>query len=168
MELPEMWDDIEGYLGMYEVSSNGRVRNMRTARVLKPSVDPLGYRRVTLFRDCIGKTHKVHRLVANVFVSNPGNKSKVDHIDGDPSNNSIMNLRYATTAENCRNRRKAVNTSSRCKGVCWDRKANKWRAYIRIGGRLMHIGCFIDEVAAARAYDEKAREHFGVFAKTNF
>lgn len=93
---------------------------------------------------------------------------QIDHIDGNPRNNCISNLREATQAQNARNRRSLDRSSSSYVGVCWDKLTQKWRAQIGTEGRNKHIGLFEDEAAAARAYDLAARQHHGDFARLNF
>jgi hypothetical protein len=92
----------------------------------------------------------------------------VDHMDGNPRNNYRSNLRICTPGENARNGTKQTGTSSRFKGVCLRRRIGKWCAMIRFEGRRIYLGCFDDEVEAARAYDRAAVERFGVFARPNF
>jgi len=90
----------------------------------------------------------------------------VDHIDGNALNNRRSNLRVCRVSENvynCRGRK----GSSRYKGVCRLKKLNKWKAEVMLNGRHIHIGCFDDEMEAAKAYDKKAVELFGEFAYLN-
>ena len=91
----------------------------------------------------------------------------LDHIDGNPLNNSIDNLRAATLSGNARNRRSAKNSSSKYLGVCWHKVAKKWRTQIKINGEVNHLGYFTCEKEAARAYNKAAAEHFGEFANLN-
>lgn len=91
----------------------------------------------------------------------------VDHIDGNSLNNRRSNLRVCTVSQNHQNQRFRGGLS-RYKGVCFLKKINKWRANIGFDGRRMHIGCFDNEVDAAKAYDRKAGELFGEFAYLNF
>ena len=85
------WKEIDGF-ERYEVSSDGRVRNKWTGRVLKPFLSNMGYNIVSLH--CSGKETKkiVHRLVASAFVANPEQKPQVDHIDNDKTNNHYKNF----------------------------------------------------------------------------
>ncbi len=110
--LMELWKDIKGYEGKYQISSYGRVKSL--ARITKNNhkiperilntttrLTKDGYCRVTL----IGKksrTHdyRVHRLVAEAFIPNPNNKSTVNHIDGNKKNNHVDNLEWNTREEN--------------------------------------------------------------------
>jgi hypothetical protein len=92
----------------------------------------------------------------------------IDHINGDPSDNRIANLREATHKENMRNRRSAKNSTSQYIGVTWESSRNKWAARIRVDGRKKRLGMFACEEDAARAYDAGARKYFGDFANPNF
>lgn len=100
----EIWKDIIGY-DQYQVSNLGRVKTTaneatRKERILKPLIHPKGYFRVALWRNNKSKFFFIHRLVAEYFISNPENKSTINHIDGDKSNNHIDNLEWATYREN--------------------------------------------------------------------
>jgi hypothetical protein len=92
----------------------------------------------------------------------------VDHFDGNPRNNYRSNLRICTPVENARNRARQDCAGSRFKGISLDRKTGKWVARVHFEGRYAYLGCFGDEVEAARAYDRAAAERFGVFARPNF
>jgi hypothetical protein len=104
----------------------------------------------------------MHRLIMN-----PPAGKVVDHINRIRCDNRRDNLRVCDQAENLRNRRSFRGTS-RFKGVHWNERAHKWVATICLNRKLIHLGYFDDELAAARAYDEKARELFGPFAYLNF
>jgi len=163
----ENWRLIDGY-DNYEISSHGRCRNNQTSRILKLGVNIHGYLKVNLRKDNIPKTCSIHRLVAEAFLENPLNKKSVDHIDNNRKNNMLSNLRWATSKENCANRSKRENTSSSYKGVSFNKEKQKWLVQLRTNGKKYHIGYFNNEQDAARAYDEKAIEFFGEFAKINF
>ena len=92
---------------------------------------------------------------------------EVDHIDGNGLNNRRTNLRPATDTQNSANRKKTTGKTSTFKGVNWQNHAQKWRAEIRVGGKNFHLGYFLNEEDAAKAYNVAATEHFGEFAKLN-
>src|SRR5713101_347331 len=95
----------------------------------------------------------------------------IDHIDGDPTNNRLDNLRLATHLENDRNRRKVVkrNTTSKYKGVIASKNGKVWRALIKPArNEALAIGNYATEEDAALAYDLAAIELFGEFARLNF
>lgn len=102
MNTNEVWKDIEGYGGVYQVSDMGRIRSLRrkAARILVQHKGQDGYFSVGLY-DTRGKQKKlfVHRIVATAFIENPENKRTVDHINMDKSDNRACNLRWATNAE---------------------------------------------------------------------
>jgi len=93
----------------------------------------------------------------------------VDHRDHNELNNRKENLRKCTPLTNAHNQRKRRKGSSRYKGVFWHKQAHKWIARIRIPrGKLKHIGCFLSEKEAAKAYDQNARHFHRDFAFLNF
>ncbi len=167
MELTnrENWRSVNLYLN-YEVSSVGRVRNVNTGRILRPSLDG-GYYKVYLYIDGKGKKHLLHRIVACEFIENLENKPCVDHCDGDKTNNCVSNLRWATKSENGMNQKPQRHTSSKFKGVIFDKKRHKWRASIMIDRKQKHLGCFDHENEAAQRYNEEAIKLFGGFVLIN-
>lgn len=97
----EVWKDIPGYEGRYQVSNLGRVKSLDYMHTGKPKVMKLtvcktGYLSIELK----GKPYRVHRLVASVFVPNPDNKSEVNHINGNIQDNTVGNLEWCTPSEN--------------------------------------------------------------------
>jgi hypothetical protein len=82
----------------YFVTEDGRVYSSHSKRELSQQTDRDGYKRTTLKR--YNKKAGVHRLVAETYISNPDNKSQINHIDRDPSNNHISNLEWVTPKEN--------------------------------------------------------------------
>jgi len=106
----EIWKDIKGYEGLYQVSNEGRVKALSrvvksrwgTPKPLKEKeireiVDSLGYSRLSLSKDGNVKTHKIHRLVAEAFLVGKGH---INHIDGNKQNNHVSNLEFCTQREN--------------------------------------------------------------------
>lgn len=92
-----------------------------------------------------------------------------DHIDHDPFNNQKENLRICNAQQNMFNKSKQQTVStSKYKGVSWNKVAMRWRACIKINGKTLHLGYFTDELLAAKAYDDKAIALFKEFANLNF
>jgi len=91
---------------------------------------------------------------------------EIDHINGDPLDNRICNLRQATRAQNESNKGIQRNNTSGVKGVCWNKSRSKWVAQITVNGKHKRLGQFacIDEAAAA--YAHAANEAFEGFART--
>lgn len=105
----EIWKDIEGYEGFYQISNLGRTRsvdridssgNRRKGRIRKPHFTKFGYALVNLCKEGKVKHFLVHRLVAIAFIPNSENKEQVNHIDGNKKNNRLDNLEWATRSEN--------------------------------------------------------------------
>ena len=92
----EIWKDIEGYNGIYKISSFGRVKNAY-GRILKPETTRNGYKRVMFFDR---KKYHIHRLVAMAFIPNPENKETVNHKNGIKDDNTVDNLEWNTRGEN--------------------------------------------------------------------
>lgn len=116
--MTEIWKDIEGYDGRYQVSNKGRVRSDR--KVLSPGKRKTGYCFVVLYGAEQKKTATVHRLVAKAFILNPNNYPEVDHINGDPSDNRVENLRWCTHGQNNSFplKRKRVSNSMKASSIC--------------------------------------------------
>lgn len=111
--MEEIWKDIEGYEGLYQVSNFGRVKSLNIikfnqfssykhkGRVLKLQLNKqTGYMYVNLSKLKSYKTTSIHRLVAKAFIPNPENKSQVNHKDGNKFNNYVENLEWCTQIEN--------------------------------------------------------------------
>ena len=122
---------------------------------------------VQLYKNGKAKIHYIHKLVAREWVPNPEEKECVDHRDGDRINNHFENLRYATHADNMKNRSKRAHTTSAFYGVCWHKNVGKWNAQIQIEGRRKNLGYFTNEKEAAAVFNAAAIEHYGEFAKLN-
>lgn len=111
--MNEIYKEIRGYEGLYEVSNLGNVKSLprltTKGGVLSQenakSKDAI-YKRVTLCKNNVTKRFLVHRLVAAAFLPNPDNKPQVNHIDNDPTNNDVTNLEWSTGTENMQHSRK--------------------------------------------------------------
>lgn len=98
--IEEIWKDIKGYEGFYQVSNFGSVKRVATGKILKCGKDGGGYLKVDLCKNKVRSTKRIHRLVAHAFIPNPENKSQVNHIDENKTNNSVNNLEWMTAKEN--------------------------------------------------------------------
>lgn len=109
----EIWKDINGYEGIYQVSSLGRVRSLDRAllgknnveykvkgKIRKISCTGKGYQNIQLSKEGRSKMFSIHRLVAEAFLDNPENLPVVNHIDGNKSNNHIGNLEWVSYSDN--------------------------------------------------------------------
>ena len=110
-----------------------------------------------------GKQTTLHRFILGARAG-----QFVDHVNGDGLDNRKTNLRFGTRAQNAQNMAATEGKSSAFKGVSWDKRVGKWRAYIKPpDGKRVTIGYFDDDRLAASAYDKAALELFGAFARTN-
>ncbi len=91
-----------------------------------------------------------------------------DHINHDGLDNRKTNLRNCTLKQNNANTRPTKGASSKYKGVTFAKREKKWVVYIKKDGRQTFLGCFDDEVEAAKAYDAAAAKLYGEFAYLNF
>lgn len=111
--MVEIWKDIDGYIGIYQVSNMGNVRSLqreefkcaqgyraRKGVELKLSQDQKGYLMVNLYKNGKGRSRRVHRLVAEAFIDNPMHLSEINHIDENKKNNVVSNLEWCTSSYN--------------------------------------------------------------------
>ena len=112
MENEEIWKDIDGYDGIYQVSNLGRIKSLERfslqnhllpERIINGFTNDHGYLVVDLYKDGERKRYYVHRVVAKAFVPNPRELDEVDHIDRNTSNCNADNLRWCTHSENYEN-----------------------------------------------------------------
>lgn len=108
------------------------------------------------------RLYPAHRLAWLYMTGNW--PAEVDHKDRNRSNNRWANLREATTSQNQANTGPQANNTSGVKGVHWSPRHKAWAARIMVGGRRLFLGFFKDKSAAAGAYADAARKHFGDFA----
>ena len=162
----EIWKDIEGYEGLYQVSNLGKVKSLERKvkrsnhtinvkeKILKYALSKHGYRVVSLWKNNKGKTKSIHVLVAVCFLNHKPNGYLlvVDHIDENKENNSSNNLRLTTNRFNCtRNQR---GFSSKYVGVHWHKSYDKWQSIIMIKGKYKYLGRFHSEHEAHLAYQK--------------
>lgn len=105
----------------------------------------------------------MHRAILNVPKG-----YKTDHRNHNGLDNRKQNLRIATNSENQQNQKIRKNGTSQYKGVSWNSKHKLWYAQIKLNNKVKWLGDYKNEIEAAKAYDEAAKELFGEFALTNF
>jgi len=116
-----------------------------------------GYRTVAIF----GRAYKAHRL-AWAIVHGEWPTGEIDHLDHNPSNNCLENLRDVSRKENLRNRPPQKNNSSGHVGINWQADCKAWTASIGVDGRSIYLGLFQDKdaaIAARRAAEQRYGFH---------
>jgi hypothetical protein len=151
----EIWKTIPGY-NDYEVSDIGNVRSLKFEKVrgLEKCIVN-GYFMVNLCKGGKRKTFHVHRLVAMGFLAHipDGHNLVVDHINENPLDNRLSNLRIVTHRNNLSRRKRDLPT-----GVSWNKRTKKYRAYIQIDGKQIHLGYFSTPEEASEAYQKALQE----------
>lgn len=179
--MKEIWKDIKGYEGYYQVSDLGRVRSLDRvvphnlgkkerhikSRIITPWEIPQGYLCVSLSKDGSVLKERISKLVAAAFLKDYVPSVFVDHINENRKDNRLSNLRTCNNGENMRNRGPQKNNKSGFKGVYQDKKSGKWISKINFESKAYHCGLYKNKEDAARAYDIKCLELHGEFAKTN-
>ena len=112
-----------------------------------------------------GKPIKMHRFIMGLTSDD---KIMIDHINHNGLDNRKENLRLCSNGGNQANQRIIPGSSSSYKGVSWHKASRKWRVSISKNNEKFEINGFVNEIEAAKAYDEKAKELFGNFAQLNF
>jgi hypothetical protein len=103
MNEPELWKDIIGYEGIYQISNYGNIlsfQRYKKGKILKPKQDKDGYFQIGLRQNGQRKFFRVHRLVANAFIENPEGLTEINHKDCIPHNNHVDNLEWCTVSYN--------------------------------------------------------------------
>jgi hypothetical protein len=170
----EVWKDIPGYEGVYQISTYGEVKSIGikinskfkedregNGRIMNPHIYSDGYYRIRLSKNKKRKTFKVHVLVAMAFLGHvpSGYGTVVDHIDNNPLNNHVDNLRVTSSRINAINRKN--RGASQYPGVSWSSEKGKWKSTIYINGKQIHLKYCMTEVEAFDIYKKKYKEVMG-------
>ena len=165
----EIWKDIPGYEGLYQVSSKGRVKSLERyvkskggalrmckEKCLIQSKDHKGYDHVSLSKENIVKSYMVYKLVAMAFLSHvsSGLNVVVDHINNDCSDNRVCNLQLISNRENLT---KDKNPHSGFTGA-YKTKSGRYRSQITYGVIKICLGTFDTPEEAHQAYLNKLKE----------
>jgi hypothetical protein len=174
--IQEIWKDIEGWEGLYQVSNLGDVKSLPKIkirsngkpqtfkeRILRPGLSN-GYLSISIYdRQGNKKTHTIHRLVATHFIPNPDNLPEVNHVGKDENgmitklDNRSISLEWASTRENSIHGFLSKNKkSSRYAGV-YKTIYGTWVAHILLNSHRKSLGSFKTELEAKEAYQSELR-----------
>ena len=154
----EIWKDILGFEGLYQISNYGNVKSCKrlvngkygsqrvvNERLLSLGKDRDGYLMAILCQEGIKKTVKIHRLVANAFIDMIEGKNLVNHIDSIKSNNLVSNLEWVSSLENNCHSKSKLKSSSKYTGVSFHKKDKLFRSSICFNGKNVYLGSFKKE-----------------------
>ena len=165
--MEEIWKDILGYEGLYQVSNLGRVKSLERmvesptgnylifSKILKPGKTNKGYSFVNLYKNKKPKSRTVHQLVAQAFLNHSPCKYEIviDHINNNKEDNSLNNLQLVSHRENISKDTK--RKSSQYTGVTWHKNFKKWMSTIRINKTRKFLGYFKNEIDAHLEYQKQ-------------
>lgn len=160
-------DDVDGDLMKYRWQAHQAQSKVWYAQRGEGYTNGLGEKKV--------KISSMHReILSRILGRAPCHAEYTDHINGNGLDNRRINIRVATPRQSTENRRKLNphvllgETSSKFKGVSWHKNIKKWQVAIKYNYKKYHLGYFLNETDAAKAYDRASINYFGEFAKTNF
>jgi hypothetical protein len=110
---------------------------------------------------------KPERILMHRFVMNVLKGEYIDHKNHKTLDNRKQNLRICSCSQNAMNRKGCKNTSSKFKGVTWDKKSNKWHVQIFVKGKQKYLGLFELEIEGAKIYNKYAKKYFGNYVFLN-
>lgn len=164
-ELRDYYDLAKSYLHYNPLSGIFTWRVNRGKSVKKGDhagcLNLKNYIVLTITKNGKPKQIKAHRLAW--YITYGELPSIIDHIDGNPSNNSLDNLRPCTNKQNQMNRGKGTNNTSGYKGVAWHKHKKKWMASIRDNGKKEFLGYYNSPKEASAIYEKRAKELHGDF-----
>ena len=144
-------------------------------------VDNNMFEELTQFKWCAINVNNLWYAVRNIYknnkwtilrmhreIMNAQNGQEIDHKNGNGLDNRHANLRFCTHSQNIQNQKVTKDGTSKYKGVSWHKQNKKWLAQIMLNDKQYYLGYFKSEIEAVKAYDKKAAEFFGEFARLNF
>jgi len=155
----EIYKDIPGFEGIYQVSNLGNLKSLHYGkeRIMKQTLGYKGYYKVSLNNKGDKKQYETHQLVAMAFLNHKSNGMKIiiDHINNNPLDNRLENLQIITQRVNASKDKTGV---SKYTGVCWHKKNKRWMAQIQINNKKKYLGCFKCELKAHYTYLQAIKE----------
>jgi len=154
---------------LFEYRDDGNlIRKVRTAQCTKVG-DVAGgmYSRGYFMVSIYSKKYLVHRMIFLYHHGYLTSGMELDHIDGNPRNNRIENLREVTKSQNIQNSKIRSDNKSGVKGVSWDKSHSKWKAEMRMKGKMKHLGRYTTLEEAEAVAIAARNEYHGDFARHN-
>jgi len=142
-------------------------------------IDDEDYKLISDYKWCVSKkrnntfyavtnTKERKRLYLHRLIMEANKGDEIDHVNHDTLDNRKTNLRFVNPSQQQWNRSKRRNkVTSKYKGVSWYKRYNKWHSKIMFHGKTIHLGYFLSEIDATRAYDKAASKYFGEYAYIN-
>jgi hypothetical protein len=159
----ELFRPISGFEN-YLISTNGIVFSLESNKTIPPFKNSNGYLIVVLSKNDKHYMKRVHRLVAAAFIDNFDEKTDVDHIDGDRTNNNVNNLRIATRQQNRYNcNANQRNNTTGYRGVF--KQGTKYKAAICYNKQLNYLGTYQTPEEASRVVENWCSQHHGSYYK---
>jgi hypothetical protein len=173
--MEEIWKEVLGYEGLYEVSNLGRVRSvdryvnsgglnsedrlsLKKGKILNCSPTKRGYTRVSLSKESKTQQIMIHRLVAIAFLDAIPGKTNVNHINGIKEDNRVCNLEFVNQRENVLHA-KIYTMDKACPFVSYLKKYNRYESSILINGKTKKLGRFKTEEEAFNSYVKALEEN---------
>lgn len=177
--VKEVWKDIKGWKGYYQISSFGKVKSCariltvtfqrgprkgmtllfhRKEKILVKRLNNKGYIVTAFFKKGKAVRLHVHHLIAEAFIPNPHHFDQINHKNRNKRDNKITNLEWCNNRGNCTHSIQRPKTS-KYTGVLWDKRDKIWIAKIWINKKSVSLGYFKSEHGAAKAYRDALKKH---------
>lgn len=173
--MGEIWKDVVGYEGLYQVSNMGMVRSidryvnaggmmnqnrlsLKKGKILNCSPTKRGYTRVSLSKESKTKQELIHRIVAFAFLNKVEGKINVNHINGIKQDNRVCNLEFVNQRENVLHA-KIYTMNKDCPFVSYLKNYDRYESSIIIDGKAKKLGRFKTEEEAFNAYVKELRDN---------
>ena len=166
---PMDFEELDRLFSYDSDTDTGEIRNkvdrgvagrMVKAGTIATSKNSRGYLVVRFAKNGCNFRHLAHRVAWLLYYGVDPGANEIDHIDQDPTNNRIGNLRLVSHGDNMKNQRKRSDNTSGITGVHWHKGTGKWRAYIHKDGKILHLGLFDDKFEAI-CVRKSAENRFG-------
>lgn len=153
--MQEIWKDVIGYEGLYQVGDLGNVRRLNKPTPMLLQKRGKGYLGIMLYRGGVGKMYLVHRIVATSFLGE--SDLQVDHKNGNKKDNRLTNLEYVDNRENVTRGFARTPTTSAFTGVSWHKRKSLWQSRITINKKVFCLGYFTSQEEAHERYLSKLK-----------